>query len=165
MQQSLAQELLDIKKQIDGGVVVLDQDKKSYKLFPLEKGYEIYGFTLDISKSRIAFYKHTTQKRVKTSIVLARLDIGGHHTNPPLEESAEHLRTYPKETVELMHRYASHRYRKTPHLHIYLEHYHDKWAFPPEVFSIEKYANIGEALLSFCEVFNIEKPKIETGLF
>ena len=165
MQQTLAQELLDIPKRVDGGVIVLDGDRNSFKLVPHQKSYEGYRFTLDVSKSRIAFYKHTTQKRVKTSIVLARLDIGGYHTNPPFEESTESWHIYPAKTIELMKRYAMHRYRRTPHLHIYLERYHDKWAFPPEAFSIEKYGTINEALLSFCDVFNIKKPKIETGLF
>jgi len=94
-------------------------------------------FTLDISRGRIDLRKGTYQNRVRKVFVLVRLDFGGQpHRNPDGQEVA------------------------SPHLHLYREHYADKWAFelPPDDFS-----DVSDLLLTlddFLRYCNIDPPQI-----
>ena len=77
------------------------------------------AFHLDISRSRINLLKGKFQNRARTTIVLARIDIGGApHRNPDDEEIA------------------------CPHVHLFREGYGDRWAFPvpPEAFAASQAA-------------------------
>lgn len=91
-------------------------------------------FVLDVRRRAIEFGKYTFQNRVRTTIALARLDIGGaRHRNPDGE------------------------YVDCPHLHIYREGYGDKWAYAlPQAFagctSPEDY------FFAFLDWCNVEKP-------
>jgi hypothetical protein len=94
-------------------------------------------FTLDISRGRIDLRKGTYQNRVRKVFVLVRVDFGGQpHRNPDGVEIA------------------------CPHIHLYREHYADKWAFelPTDVFS-----DASDLLLTlddFLRYCNIEPPQI-----
>jgi hypothetical protein len=99
-------------------------------------------FILDIQRMSIQLKKNTFQNRARTSVILARIDIGGSpHRNPDGQEIP------------------------CPHIHLYREGFDDKWAYPlPEIFS-----NPGDSwktLLEFMEFCNINQaPHIEKGLF
>ncbi len=94
-------------------------------------------FTLDISRGRIDLRKGTYQNRARKVFVLVRVDFGGQpHRNPDGVEIA------------------------CPHIHLYREHYADKWAFelPTDVFS-----DASDLLLTlddFLRYCNIEPPQI-----
>jgi len=66
-------------------------------------------FNLSVRRSKIELRKNTFQNRVRTTIILARLDIEGKHRNPDGEEFTG------------------------SHLHLYREGFNDRWAFtiPP----------------------------------
>ncbi|MCD4828647.1 MAG: hypothetical protein K8R90_04350 [Candidatus Cloacimonetes bacterium] len=92
-------------------------------------------FILDLSRRQIDRIKITYQNRAKQIVVLARLDIGGSpHRNPDGEEIS------------------------CPHLHIYREGYHDKYAYelPPELF--DNPSDPWQMLHDFMKFCNIVKP-------
>src|SRR5579862_5566409 len=76
------------------------------------------NFMLDVTRSRIKLTKATYQNRVRSAIILMRLDLDGPpHRNP--------------DGLEI----------PCPHLHIYKEGYGDKWAIPAPV---DRYTNPGD---------------------
>lgn len=100
-------------------------------------------FSLDIRRSSIEFSKNTFQNRAKKAIVLLRLDMGGSpHRNP--------------DDREIM----------SPHLHIFREGFHDKWAYPlpDNIFTdLNNIATVLDEFMNFCKI--IKKPIIEEELF
>ena len=99
-------------------------------------------FILDISRKYLSLKKYTFQNRVKTDVVLARLDIGGRHRNPDDTEIC------------------------APHLHLYREGYEDKWAYP---LSSDNFSNPEDVFLTLEQFMNycniIKKPIINPILF
>jgi hypothetical protein len=91
-------------------------------------------FLLDVNRGRIKLSQCTYQERVRTSIILVRLDLDGpEHTNPDGE-------VLP-----------------CPHLHIYREGYGDKWAeaLPPSFLNPNNLiATLGH-FWSFCNITNL----------
>ena len=165
MNQSEATLLIGIGKKVDGGVVEIRPGSSSYHLIPLDAQYKDHRFLLDIRQSSIAINKITSQQRVHTSIVLSRLDIdGARHTNPQYDPA-----TIPggldMGLHNLLQRYDCHRYeRGVAHLHIYIEGFDERWAFPPEEFGIIHRGGQAEIVRSFCERFNISPPRIRSSL-
>jgi hypothetical protein len=102
-------------------------------------------FVLDISRGSINLQKGKYQTRCRQSIVLLRLDFGGHpHQNPDGQEVS------------------------SPHLHMYREGFGDKWAFPMGQFktffpAIENYWETLDHFMKFCNI--TRKPFINRGLF
>jgi hypothetical protein len=99
-------------------------------------------FTLDIWRGGIALGKNTYQTRTRTTVVLARLDIGGGpHRNPDGAEIA------------------------CPHIHMYREGCGDKWAYPlPDSFGgASDYWKLLSKFMDYCNVAT--RPKIAQGLF
>ncbi len=100
-------------------------------------------FVLDVATSSIKLSKVTLQNRVRTTAILARLDIDGPpHRNP--------------DDVEIL----------SPHIHLFREGFNDKWAFPvpPEHFTdLSDRVKALEDILRFC---NIVAPQLfNFGLF
>ena len=95
---------------------------------------------MDVNRGRIRISKCTYQNRYRKDIILLRLDIDGpEHTNPDGEILG------------------------SPHLHIYREGYHDKWAFPlPSDFSddMELFTKFFEFLV-WCNIDNVDELSLE----
>jgi len=110
---------------------------------PLTSANKRETFLLDITRGRINLKKATYQNRVRTVVILARLDIDG----PPHENP---------DGVEI----------PCPHLHTYREGYGDKWAVPvlASVFSrtTDLWGSL-EDFMAFCRI--TETPLIERDLF
>jgi hypothetical protein len=98
---------------------------------PLHSADKREDFTLDISRNKIAFERNKLQTRVRKTIILVRLDIGGQpHRNPDGEEI------------------------NCPHLHLYREGFDDKWAISlPSVFTAP--SNIFRTLNEFMDYCKI----------
>ncbi len=101
------------------------------------------NFLLDIARGRINLSKVTYQKRTRTVVILARLDIDGPpHENPDGQEIP------------------------CPHLHIYREGYADKWAVPAPIVTFPRTTHLWDSLedfMVFCRI--TQTPFIERTLF
>lgn len=98
-------------------------------------------FILDVWRGTIKLSKVKMQKRVRTVVVLVRLDIcGAKHTNP--------------DGVEV----------SGTHVHVYREGYDDKWAseLKPEAFGDA--ASIRQCFLDFCRFCTIEPVQFSESL-
>lgn len=115
-----------------GGIVV-----------PLTSADGVEAFHLNVWRSHINLAKGKFQSRARTTVILARVDIGGApHRNPDDKEIA------------------------SPHLHLYREGFGDRWAFPisPEVFSDA--SDHWQTLMDFMRFCNVtQPPNFERGLF
>ena len=100
-------------------------------------------FVLDVGRSYIKLSKLTLQTRAKVVVVLVRLDIDGpDHRNPDNSELP------------------------CPHIHLYREGFHDKWAFPvrPEDFrDLTNREQTVEDFMRFCRI--VEPPQFAEGIF
>lgn len=101
------------------------------------------AFLLDVSRASIRLSRLVLQTRARVTVVLARLDIdGAPHRNP--------------DDVEL----------PCPHIHLYREGYHHKWAYPvpPEHFSdLADHQQTVTDFMRFCNI--VRPPQFTTGLF
>ena len=115
-----------------GGIVV-----------PLVSADGSESFHLDISRGRINLAKGKFQNRVRTTIVLARIDIGGApHRNPDDEEIA------------------------CPHLHLYRAGYGDRWAYALPVEAFANPSDHWQTLMDFMRYCNVTRPpEFDRGLF
>lgn len=112
-------------------------------IVPLRSMNRREAFLLDINKRSLVAQRCTYQNRVRTVIILARLDVQGPpHRNPDGAEIG------------------------SPHLHLYREGYHDKWAFP---ISPERFSDLTDAWITledFMRYCNVTQPPfIEKGMF
>ena len=100
-------------------------------------------FSLDITRGRIDLKKETRQLRGRQAIVLLRLDVGGSpHRNPDDTEIS------------------------CPHLHIYREGFHHKWAIPIPSGVFQNIDDSWQTLHDFAKYANITSlPTFERGLF
>ena len=99
-------------------------------------------FLLDVWRGLLRLSKLKFQNRVRTAIILVRLDVdGAPHTNP--------------DGVRL----------PGTHLHLYQEGYEDKWAYPvdSEVFTL--LSDPGTTFHDFCTYCHIESPPPVQGVF
>jgi hypothetical protein len=110
---------------------------------PLISANKRENFLLDITRGRINLKKATYQNRVRTVVILARLDIDGPpHENPDGQEIS------------------------CPHLHTYREGYGDKWAVPAPVTDFPRTNDLWGSLADFMVFCKItETPFIERDLF
>jgi hypothetical protein len=98
-------------------------------------------FLLDVWRGTLRLTKLKFQNRVRTVIVLARLDIdGAPHTNPDGQMITG------------------------THLHLFREGFDDKWAYPidPGVFTVLR--DPGTTFQEFCTFCNIESPPSVQGV-
>jgi len=91
-------------------------------------------FLLDVQQASIALLKATYQLRARSVVVLARLDFGRLHTNPDGARVGD------------------------PHLHVYREGYHDKWAFQPDETRFDSPSDLVASLKSFMLYCNVVDP-------
>ena len=100
-------------------------------------------FILDVSTYSIKVSKITLQNRVRTTAILARLDIDGPtHRNPD-------------DAVILC-----------PHVHLFREGFNDKWAFPVPSVQFQDLSNRVKTLEDFMRYCNItDPPSFSFGLF
>ena len=112
-------------------------------IIPLVSRDQREDFMLDIERSRINLLKGKYQNRVRSAIILVRLDFGGSpHRNPDDSEIG------------------------CPHLHLYREGYGDRWAFPITSGEFPHITDIWECLFDLMRYCNItEPPRINRGLF
>lgn len=100
------------------------------------------AFLLDVSRASVKLERLVLQTRARITIVLARLDIeGAKHRNP--------------DDVEI----------DCPHIHLYREGFHHKWAFPlpPEHFTdIQNRRALVADFMAFCKI--IQPPEFDEGL-
>lgn len=101
------------------------------------------AFLLDVSRASIKLERLVLQTRARVTIVLVRLDLhGAGHRNP--------------DDTEL----------PCPHIHLYREGYHDKWAFPVPS---EHFSDLGDRqqtitdFMRFCQI--VQPPEFVAGLF
>ncbi|WP_046868572.1 DUF6978 family protein [Microvirga massiliensis] len=112
-------------------------------MVPLTSDDGSESFVLDISRGRANLLKGKVQNRVRSSVVLARIDFGGApHRNPDGEEVA------------------------CPHIHLYREGYGDRWAYPVPAEHFAQPDDHWQTLVDFMRYCNIiQQPIFERGLF
>ncbi|EAI1029524.1 hypothetical protein E1I28_06195 [Campylobacter coli] len=67
-----------------------------------------------------------------------------------------------KRLSELMEKYSEFRFRNENHIHIFMENYADKWAFPLSEFNIktnDDFLNQSYDFCQFCNIINIKFAK------
>ncbi len=159
-----ARTLIDIQKVVEGGYIDVAAKSSQYKLIPKTLGYDNQNFMLDISKVSISITKTTTQKRVRNSVILVRLDTDAYHSNPPFSNE---ILSFVSETniISLIKKYSEYRFKKESHLHIYVQNFGEKWAFPLSEFGMSEGLSMVDNIIEFCTKFNIDIPRIRGGLF
>jgi len=98
-------------------------------------------FLLDVWRGTLRLTKLRFQNRVRTVVVLVRLDVdGAPHTNPDGEKLSG------------------------THLHLFKEGFEDKWAYPvdPKVFTL--LSDPGTTFQEFCAFCKIESPPPVQGV-
>lgn len=113
------------------------------------------NFLFDIFRGSIKITKVVYQNRVRKSYVLRRLDFdGAAHPNPEVEK-------VPLPLLELYNG----KEISTPHIHLYVEGFAEKWAVPAEVLLSVDGKDIYEIMIDFFRYCNVKQlPKIEKTL-
>jgi hypothetical protein len=109
------------------------------------------SFLFDIYRGSINISKATYQNRVRKAYILRRLDInGGAHPNPEVEiVPLPFLVPYNGKEIS------------TPHLHLYVEEFGEKWAVPAELYFTIKGKDNYEIMEDFFRYCNVKQmPKI-----
>lgn len=107
-----------------------------YDLSGVESGTP---YLLDVHRGTLKLSRVMFQNRVRTAIVLVRVDLNGRpHTNPDQEVVGG------------------------SHIHMYREGYEDKWASPLDPAVFRDMGDIGTVLQDFCTVCNIDAGQINT---
>ena len=113
------------------------------------------NFLFDIYRGAIKITKITLQNRVRKAFVLRRLDIDGPtHTNPEVEDiPLDFLKPYNGKEIP------------TPHLHVYVEGFGEKWALPANDILVTENKDIYEMMEQFFSYCNIKQlPNIKKTL-
>lgn len=99
------------------------------------------SFLLDVWRGTLRLTKLKFQNRVRTAIVLVRLDVdGAPHTNP---DGQRLLGT---------------------HLHLFKEGYDDRWAYPVDPSAFTLLSDPGATFQEFCAFCEIESPPPVQGV-
>ena len=112
-------------------------------------------FIFDINRKGQILLRCTLQERWDKTTVLLRLETtGGPHTNPPITAPVPSwAKMYVRQSMS------------TPHLHIYLEEYGDRWAFPVPSDRFKNLHDIQQTLMDFFDYCNVlERPILQFGL-
>jgi len=109
--------------------------------------YELAGpddrerFLLDIWRGTLRLTKLKFQNRVRTIVVLVRLDVdGAPHTNPDGQRLSG------------------------THLHVFKEGYDDRWAYPVDTGTFTLLSDPGATFQDFCSYCNVESPPPVQGV-
>jgi len=98
-------------------------------------------FLLDIWRGTLRLTKIKFQNRVRTIVVLVRLDVdGAPHTNPDGQRLSG------------------------THLHLFREGYDDRWAFPVDPAAFTLLSDPGTTFQEFCAFCRIESPPPVQGV-
>ena len=96
---------------------------------------------LDVWRGTLRLTKLRFQNRVRTIVVLVRLDVdGAPHTNPDGERLSG------------------------THLHLFREGYDDRWAYPVDVNTFTLLSDPGTTFQEFCAFCKIESPPPVQGV-
>jgi hypothetical protein len=109
---------------------------------PLKATNSRNSFLVDFYRGGFEISKYTVNKRYQQTIILLRYDNGGRHTNPD------------DKTFD------------GPHVHLYREGFHDKFAYPVDKIGIEDSDTMEEVfkkLMQFCNVKRV--PNVEIPMF
>ncbi|MEA8964062.1 DUF6978 family protein [Campylobacter jejuni] len=113
--------------------------------------YHKDSFILDISRSSVQFQRKTNQYRYNAFYAS--------HINPEFNPNKI---PSDKRLSELMEKYSEFRFRDQNHIHIFIESYADKWAFPLNEFNIktnDDFLNQSYDFCQFCNIINIKFAK------
>ena len=113
------------------------------------------SFLFDIYRGSVRITKITYQNRVRKAFILRRLDIDGPtHTNPEVDTVPfDFLKSYNGKEIP------------TPHLHIYVEGYDEKWAIPANDIFETQNKDIFEMMEQFFRYCNVKQmPDIKKTL-
>lgn len=125
------------------------------KLHSVDTHFRDEVFSLDINRKSMVLRKKTFQNRVQNNIVLRRLDFCAGHHNPSINSIPDDL---DAKIIELMHKYENVRFSQQTHIHLYIDGYGEKWAFPITEFD---FAVTGDDIIAqtqaFCSYCNINK--------
>lgn len=112
-------------------------------------------FFFDIYRGSIKITKVTYQNRVRKAYILRRLDIdGAPHPNPEVE-------TVPFPILEAYNG----KIILSPHIHLYVEGFAERWAVPADLFFSLNGKDIYEIMEDFLKYCNVKKlPKITKTL-
>ena len=112
-------------------------------------------FLFDINRKGKILLRCTLQERWDKTTVLLKLEtVGGPHTNPPITDPVPTwAESYERQTMP------------SPHIHIYLEGYGDRWAFPIPNDRFKNLGDMRQTLMDFFDHCNVEeRPIIQFGL-
>ena len=113
------------------------------------------NFLFDIVRGSICMTKVTYQNRVRKAFILRRLDLDGPtHVNPEVDAiPLPILAQYNGMDIP------------TPHLHLYVEGYGEKWAIPADLLMKIEGKDIYEMMIDFFRYCNVNQlPKITKTL-
>lgn len=104
-------------------------------------------FFFDIYRGTIKITKATYQNRVRKAFVLRRLDYdGAPHSNPEVEiVPLQILEPYNGKEIP------------TPHIHLYIEGFGERWAVPADLFLNLDNKDIYEIMTEFFKYCNVKK--------
>jgi len=131
------------KERVDEEIHVFPSAGQRLEIELFSNEYRGENFTLDLARGRIKLTKAKYQNRVRSVIILARLDIDGPpHTNPDGEEI------------------------ECPHLHVYREGFGTKYAIKVPELSFANTQDVWQTLRDFMKFCNIVvQPNIQMSLF
>jgi len=108
--------------------IVLPGKQENIRLEAVSTFSKKYTYTLDIGNAHIAL-KYKFQKR-RQGIIFARIEFeGSSHKNPEYISDKVPFGIDPG-IKSLMKTYSDKLFLKKDHIHVYVEGYYDKWAFP-----------------------------------
>jgi len=109
------------------------------------------SFLFDIYRGTIRISKVTYQSRVRKAYILRRLDFDGSPHQNPEAETAPLPILEPYIGIEV----------PSPHIHLYVEGFGEKWAVPAELFLKTEDKDIYEIMIDFFQYCNVKQmPKI-----
>ncbi len=137
------------------GMEKFPDEEKEYQ-FPNSGGKIIIPFTsidkrenflFDIYRGSVKVTKVAYQNRVRKAFVLRRLDFDGSpHPNPEVDVvPLEILKPYNGKEIS------------SPHIHLYVEGFGERWAVPAELFLNLSGKDIYEVLFTFFDYCNVKK--------
>ncbi len=124
-------------------------------VIPIVSTDEIETFLIDVNRGQIRLTKCSYQERYQGTFILVRLDVDGSpHPNPEVEAvPLSFLEPYNGVTLP------------TPHLHLYVEGFMDKWAIPAPSNKFPQTNDLFSTLEDFFRFCNvIEQPLIQRRL-
>lgn len=116
-------------------------------IIPFTSADKRENFLFDIYRGSIKITKAVYQNRVRKAYILRRLDFdGAPHPNPEVENvSLPILEPYNGKEIP------------SPHIHLYVEGFGERWAVPAELFLDLNGKDIYEIMIAFFKYCNVKK--------